>query len=224
MHSKTPDDLLYDTEAALRLVDSALSEIGHQSDEERDAEACVTIDLEGAAEILKRGYHDIAGVLESLRHSKSLLERATLDKIARTGEKLREVSSATESAATDILNGIERATTIVDDLDACDETGDRDGARALRGALRDELFALMGHMQFQDITSQQLAYASAVIEDIEVRLEAVAHLFELPLHAATESGVSPAAAAHFDPEATISGRVERQAVADEIVAASRHPG
>jgi chemotaxis regulatin CheY-phosphate phosphatase CheZ len=227
MPSKTPDELLYDSEAALRLVDSALSEIDDRSDGERGAmNRRSALDLVAAAEILKRGQRDIAGVLESLRHSRALLERATLDKISRTGDKLREVSDVTEHAATDILNGIERATTIVDELDACDEVGNRDRAQELRVTLRDELFALMGHMQFQDITSQQLAYASAVIDDIEVRLAAVAQLFD---HSPQETDVLPAssvlgaaAPASFDPEATTAGRVERQAMADEIIAASRH--
>jgi len=228
MPPKTPDELLYDSEAALRLVDTALSEIGDRADEEAESTSPRSaLDLAAAAEILKRGHRDIAGVLASLRNSRELLERATLDKISRTGDKLREVSDATESAATDILNGIERATTIVDDLDACDERGDRDRARDLRTTLRDELFALMGHMQFQDITSQQLAYASAVIDDVEVRLAAIAQLFERPLYEASEarhSATAKSAPQTFDPEATTSGRVERQAMADEIIAASRQQG
>lgn len=228
MPPKTPDELLYDSEAALRLVDTALSEIGDRAEDEAESTSPRSaLDLAAAAEILKRGHRDIAGVLASLRNSRALLERATLDKISRTGDKLREVSDATESAATDILNGIERATTIVDDLDACDEQGERDRARDLRTTLRDELFALMGHMQFQDITSQQLAYASAVIDDVEVRLAAIAQLFERPLQEASGArhhATATTAPQTFDPEATTSGRVERQAMADEIIAASRPQG
>jgi hypothetical protein len=79
----------------------------------------------------------------------------------------------------------------------------------------------MGHMQFQDITSQQLSYASSVIADMEARLAQIARVFD-----PTSSGVSApvtiaAAPDSYDPEASPLNRAERQAVADEIIATKR---
>lgn len=219
MTSKTPGELLYDSEAALRLVDSAIQDMGDPPATPDAAPAPPDLGLSAAAQILERGYREITAVLDSLRQSRSLLERATLDKISHTGSKLREVSSATETAATDILNGIDRANTLIDGLDACAETDDRERAAALRANLRDELFAVMGHMQFQDITAQQLAYASAVLDEVEARLATIAHAFEVP-HVGTLAAPASTAPQTFDPNATTGGREERQATADEIIAAS----
>ncbi len=222
MTSKTPGELLYDSEAALRLVDSAIQDMGDSATPATDVStARPGAGLSAAAQILERGYREITAVLDSLRQSRSLLERATLDKLSHTGSKLREVSSATETAATDILNGIDRANALVDGLDACAETDDREQAAALRANLRDELFAVMGHMQFQDITAQQLAYASAVLDEVEARLAAIAHAFEVPHASKPAEGLeAPATPQTFDPNATTAGREERQATADEIIAAS----
>lgn len=224
MSSKTPGELLYDSEATLRLVDSALREIAgqpHAASSPDSTSLPPELGLTAAAQILEQGYRELTAVLDSLRQSRSLLERATLDKLAHTGNRLREVSTATESAATDILNGIDRANGLVDELDACAESDDREKSAQLRAHLRDELFALMGHMQFQDITAQQLAYASAVLDEVEARLTALARVFEVP-NVSLNSAASerPAPALTFDPNATTAHREQRQATADAVIAAS----
>jgi hypothetical protein len=247
MSTKPPRDLLYDSEATLRLVDSAIEEIGDlgASDPQplslrlvspAGQSPALPIGLVGLSDLLARGYTEILGVLDSLRQSRHFLERATVEKLQHTHDKLREVSSATETAATDILNGLDRANAMVDELDAlAAERGDGDERPAgVRNALRDELFALMGHMQFQDITSQQLSYASAVLTEMEERLASIARVFDpsglgpSALGAAAGGGASPSVssspAVTFDPEATTQNREERQAMADEIIAARRASG
>lgn len=236
MSNKPPSELLYDSEATLRLVDSAIKEMGELGGDEtppltleQRLQAVLTpgpaMGLIGLSDMLARGYAEILGVLDSLRQSRSLLERAAVEKIHSTHDKLREVSDATETAATDILNGLERANTMVDDLDAyAAEHGEPDDrAGTIRNTLRDELFALMGHMQFQDITSQQLNYASAVLTEMEARLANVARVFDpAAFGAAPERPVVEAvdhdAPVTFDPNASTQNRAERQKVADEIVA------
>ena len=238
MSPKEPSELLYDSEATLRLVDSALRELGdidadeHPSIEQRLRSALVQgtsrhvahVGHVGHSELVARGYSEILGVLDSLRQSRNLLERATVEKIHNTHDKLREVSNATETAATDILNGLDRANSMVDALDrfADDHAEPHDRAAITRGALRDELFALMGHMQFQDITSQQLNYASSVLTDLEGRLAQIARAFD-----PTAFGVEPMIQANsgssfgpltFDPNASTENRADRQAVVDAIIA------
>ncbi len=236
MINKQPSELLYDSEATLRLVDSAIQDMGELGGEEQAPQsleqrlqAVLTpgpaMGLIGLSDMLARGYAEILGVLDSLRQSRSLLERAAVEKIQSTHDKLREVSDATETAATDILNGLERANTMVDDLDAyAGEHGEPDDrGSTIRNTLRDELFALMGHMQFQDITSQQLNYASAVLTEMEARLANIARVFDPAAFGASPARTVIEAEDHdrpvtFDPNASTQNREERQKVADEIVA------
>lgn len=232
MSPKQPSELLYDSEATLRLVDTAIQDMGElDADEPQSIEqrlrASLTpspsMGLSGLSDMLARGYAEILGVLDSLRQSRHLLERAAVEKIQHTHDKLREVSDATETAATDILNGLDQANTMVDALDAyASEHGEPDDrAAGIRTALRDELFALMGHMQFQDITSQQLNYASAVLTEMETRLAHIARVFDpaafgvAPTEPAATADTGPVT---FDPNASTQNRAERQAVADQIVA------
>jgi hypothetical protein len=220
--SKPVSELLYDSEATLRLVDSALDEI-------RDPEARSgayhhlaastggrPIGIIGLSQLLARGYAEIVSVLGSLRQSRSVLEKQTVERLQHTHAKLKEVTTATETAATNVLDGLERALALVDELDG--HTNDGDDAPRVRVSLRDELFSLMGHMQFQDITTQQLSYASAVIADMEQRLASLAAAFD---PAAFGTAVQPsetpdAAPAVYDPAATTHNAEHRQAMADEI--------
>jgi hypothetical protein len=147
-------ELLYDTEATLRLVDHELSE--HQGTATAVAElpapdavaASVTQDaahhlrallnepegrpvgLAALPFILERANAEIQGVLANLRDSRTALETATVEKLQHTTDKLKEVTSATEVAATDILDALDRTQGMVDDLEAADEAADRDRARA----------------------------------------------------------------------------------------------
>jgi chemotaxis regulatin CheY-phosphate phosphatase CheZ len=161
--------------------------------------------------ILERATVEIQNVLANLRDSREALETATVEKIQHTSEKLKEVTSATEVAATDILDALDRAQTLVDDLVAADDAGNRDRARSTRDLLREEIYAIMNSLQFQDITNQQLAYASSVLTDMEGRLLAIARLFD--------SAAAPNDASTYDPGATARFAAERQALA-----LMEHPG
>ncbi|MEO7512003.1 MAG: hypothetical protein ABIZ91_09600 [Gemmatimonadaceae bacterium] len=235
---REPSELLYDSEATLRLVDKAILDMGALDADEPKVDPtrsgmallqCDTRQPSGLTEIsehLTRGYAGILGVVDSLRQSRRHLERATVDNLKHTNDKLREVSDATESAATDILNGLDNLTSSLDALDTCAQERPEPDARAakIRGTMREELFTLVGHMQFQDITSQQLHYASAVICDMEARLAQLARVFDpAAFGAAASPEATPLAsdsANTFDPHASTHNRAARQAVADEIIAES----
>jgi hypothetical protein len=216
--------VLYETEAALRLVDRGLDGL---RDERPDAPPAF---LEGGlAElpaILERANAQILGVLARLRESRAAIETTALEKLASTHEKIKEVTSATEDAAINIMDACDRATQMVDELDAIDAEPAPDRARAgeVRGTLRDELFMMMGALQFQDITSQQLAHASAVLVDMEARLIDIARLFDTKVD--VSSFISQVASAApdektYDPNATTRDSESRQALADEIFTAAR---
>src|SRR6185437_5897864 len=118
-----------------------------------------------------------------------------------TKDKLAEVSSATEVAANGILDGLDRAIAFVDELDAIADT-DETRAIAVRSSLRDELFQAIGCLQFQDITSQQLNYASSLLVDMEARLSSLSDALDPNTSAIVEPVTAPGLRT-FDPGASI---------------------
>ena len=236
MTARHATELLYDSEAALRLVDSAIEDLRTLPRTGAVAEptangnlrdmlpASGSVDLMGLSEILAQSYGEIVKVLGSLRESRTVLERTAVEQLHQTHDKLREVTNATQVAATDILDGLDRAVALVDDMDARAKDGDADGGADLRGKLRDELFSLMGCMQFQDITTQQLTYASSVLTGLESRLAQLATILDpTGLQVASRAAVPPASSGPvtFDPRASMDDAESRQAVADQIFDRSR---
>ena len=221
MTPKRADEVLYETEAALRLVDHEL----HGLRDEPEAPMPEPIPMSGGLSelpaILERANAQILGVLARLRESRAAIESTALQKIAATHDKIREVTSATEDAAINIMDACDRATQVVDELDTIDaaETPDRERAAELRGSLRDELFLMMGALQFQDITAQQLAHASSVLVEMEQRLVEVAKLFDPNVEmtpTVREMQATTPDAQTFDPNATVKNPEARQSLADEI--------
>ncbi len=207
--------------------------------------------LRDLIEILEAAYGEVMNIVQSLRDSRGLLEKQAMERLSSTHQKLAEVSSATEMAATGMLDGLDRSLVLVDHLEAADatveeeaETSEGRGSGEIRDELRDELHGLIGLLQFQDITSQQLGYATGVLKDIEERMLRIAQVFDLSATGgeqfAADTGLDivdispdPAEAMHellgngeatgkgkdfdvCDPEASNFDADSRQALADEI--------
>jgi hypothetical protein len=230
MTARHANELLYDSEAALRLVDSAIEDIREASPRPstgtpaeslhaghlRDLlQAAGPLGLLGISQLLARGHGEIIGVLRSLRESREVLARTSSGRVQDTHDQLREVTNATESAASDILDGLDRAVALVDQMDAKASDGDAAAGADLRGTLREELFSLMGRMQFQDITTQRLSYAFSVLTETETRLAELASILG---PAALGAAGAPASTGPitFDPAASMANAEARQAVADQI--------
>lgn len=205
----------YESEAALRLVDQELDTI---RDTAQAGNRMVSVSLSDLPIILERANAQIRSVLSHLRETRHALQSTTFERLQTTHDKIKEVTSATEDAATNIMDACDRASQIVDELDTIDaeETPDREKALGLRSTLRDELFTMMGALQFQDITSQQLAHASTVLVEMETRLADIATLFDSGI--SFERPLAGVAIDHktFDPNATTRNAEQRQGVADEI--------
>jgi hypothetical protein len=214
MATRPAKELLYDSEASLRLVSNAIGELGAGA-----TDATPSTALAQLPRTLVRAYGEITAILERLRESRGLLEQASVDKLSEMQAKLSEVSSATEVAANDILNGLDRTVGMVDELDTLAALPDSAApSAAVRLKMREELFGLMVSLQFQDITTQQLAYASSVISDMEQRLSQMAELFD-PRALGIEPAAAPAPVrtpVQFDPHATTTNAADRQALADAI--------
>ncbi len=219
MSTSHAEDSFYTSEAALRLVDAALSELRDEGDEPLSLspggvgeQGSASIGLVGLSRILVRAYGEITSLLHNLQESRAMLEDAAVERLQHTHHKLQEVSNVTEIAATDILNRLEKAVGLVDVLEGADQSDRAETANALR----DELFATMSAMQFQDITAQQINYASSVLTEMEQRMAQLARIFD-PAAFQTEAGRIEPSAAAFDPDASTLNADVRQAVADAIV-------
>jgi hypothetical protein len=222
--------MLRNSEATLRLVDDLLHELEDQEGAELEAERVSQIvwqlqtklpGLSALPQLLMQAYGEIMSVIDSLQQARGVLERAAVEKLHHTHEKLREVSSATENAAVGMLDGLDRALVLIDRLDSEEVAGQSQDGAAIRDELRDELHVLIGLLQFQDITSQQLSYASTVLHDLEERMRGTVKLFDPAVFGehvaeAARAPATPAGPSSFDPAASTDGAEGRQAVADEI--------
>ena len=221
MTSPRAHEVLYESEATLRLVDHELHELRSSPDSMRQP------GLADLPAILERANAQILNVLTRLRETRAALQNSTMEKFQATHDKLKEVTSATEDAAINIMDACDRASQMVDELDAIDAAPEPDRTKAgeIRGTLRDEIFMMMGALQFQDITTQQLNHASSVLVEMEQRLLEVAKLFDANGDVAQLTGRTNEVADNgtFDPNATTHNAEGRQALADEIFTAIRAP-
>ena len=214
-------EVLYDSETMLRLVDSELEEL---RDDGRDA------GLRGnnvgvLLAMMQRATGEIAQVLCTLHTSREALQGVTLQEIHDSTTKLGEVCSATELAATRMMDGLERAHAYVDRLDEIDSLGTSGDtvieASTIRAKMRDELFSVMGSLQFQDITSQQLGHVAQMLRDIERRLHATSSLLSGGRTEATI--IANEQLPTFSESASTRNSFERQATADALFWCD-HPG
>lgn len=213
--------VLDDTAATLRLLEELLEELK----DEAHSPMSRTPALLALPQILLRIYAEILTVIKNLRQSKNVLQHAALTRLQDTQNKIREVTTTTETATTDLLDGLDRALAILDGLDASLAKGEGTGECSEQvGDLRDELHTMMNTLQFQDITTQQLAYVASILGDAEERLSAVVELFDstgIYSHSPEEDEVQNQDSAQdqgFDPNATVKSARERQALVDEIFA------
>ena len=235
----TRGDRLYDTAASLRLVDNELRAIGAevpaapaapapqvpapQAPDLRgrlrallDAPAEAPVGLAALPLILERVHSEVHAVLANLRDSRAAIESATVENLQRTSARLQEVTSATEVAATDILDALDRTQGMVDDLEAAEAADDRTQSAAVRDRMREEIFGMMGALQFQDITTQQIAAAASVLGDMEARLLQIARLFDPNAAMPGGGGTAAPDPRTFDPNATTRDASGRQALADAV--------
>ena len=196
MSPRPPNELLYDSEATLRLVDSAIEDIReleprgpdfHSNParwaDARDLRAGSALGSVDLSDMIGRGYDEVVSVLGSLRESRSVLARTAGRRTTGADETLRDVASATGAEATDTLNGLDHAVALVNAMDTDAQEGDAADRAARRRNLGDELLTLASCVTGQDITAPRLSFASAVLAEIEIRLAALATRLDLAARA-----------------------------------------
>ncbi|MCC7001878.1 MAG: hypothetical protein IT357_06960 [Gemmatimonadaceae bacterium] len=222
--AQSHDDVLHATDTALRLVNQALGDLGTA---EGLARVAVPMAEKGAhgngsllqlASTLLRAYAEVASLLDRIKQSRGILQEAADARLEQMNKKLSAVTTATEMAATGMLDGLDRAIAVVTELEQEAEESQDLVRHARYTALREELYGVMTFIQFQDITSQQLGYAAAVINDTEKRLEQLTGLFEpfaADVSAVSGNAVPHSAPKHFDPNA-VADKTDSQAFADSL--------
>lgn len=152
----------------------------------------------------------IGSLLDRLHKSEEVLRDAGLKTVQSTSNKLEEVTTTTETAATEILDNLDRSLALVDRIEGGEE------GENLCDQLRDELLGAINQLQFQDIAAQQISHVMSLLGDLEGQLEAFAREFD---EAAAGDVVSPERPARaFDPNATFDGADGRQALVDQLLA------
>jgi chemotaxis regulatin CheY-phosphate phosphatase CheZ len=173
--------------------------------------------------LLLRVYTELTVALSGIRVTRETIQMHSVERLRNTHARLNEVSSTTETAAMEMLNGLDRTLAMIDQLEGVTE--DRRPSHEVCDGLRTEVNQLYGCLQFQDIITQQLHGVAALLVEIEERLESVAALFEEPAADATPVDRPTAAAAAgsqaFNPEATMRDTVGRQAMIDETFRVAR---
>lgn len=165
-------------------------------------------DLTALPGLILEAYAQVADALGGIQRSREAIAHYSFGRFSLGHARLSEVTQATESATLELLNGLDRSLALVDAIAAFvpDQAAQEPVER-----LRHEVNELYGHLQFQDITAQQLAGMATRLEEIEARVRTALCLFEC---GSTATAPVSSTALSFNPEATFEAVESRQAIID----------
>jgi hypothetical protein len=189
--------------------------VGIAADSPDDAEAARgNPTVASLPSILMRTSQDITSALHSLYRSHDFLKQAAVQRLTGTRAKLNDLSTTTETATHRILDGLDNALVLIEEIGKV--TPDTADAEALSSQLREEVHGLITSLQFQDIVAQQIAFAVHVLEDTETRIHYVAQHLEKVFGKSEPVEHHEDGDGAFDPSASTIGVGERQSLADSI--------
>ncbi len=150
---RPPEQLLYDSEASLRLVDQAIEELD-ASGAELDVDSHgflvhVMAQPGGFAELsrtLLRAYAETFTIVQRIRDSCDMAD-SDADRLQQMHGRLREVSAAPVNASNGILDSVNRASALVERIEHADDAE----RKQLIAQLKEELNGVPTHLQFQDL-------------------------------------------------------------------------
>jgi chemotaxis regulatin CheY-phosphate phosphatase CheZ len=131
----------------------------------------------------------VAGLIENFHRLKNPLVESR-EKVPQATDQLDKISQQTEAAAHRMLDTIEQITQREEQMIAglgqiiqLTAKGEYDPISGLAQGLSEsanttlnDAFTIMNTLQFQDITSQQMDHAAALLEDIEDKLQSILHV------------------------------------------------
>ena len=166
--------------------------------------------------LVVRAYSEVTDALGGIQRSREAIQHYSFERLQRSHAKLSEVTNVTESATLELMNGLDRALALIDTVGAM--TPDKPEAAQAVDALRNEVNELFGHLQFQDITAQQLAGVGSLLEDIEARVQSVLKLFDA---GGDRNSAEATDGLAYNPDATFDDVQGRQAAIDATFATRR---
>jgi hypothetical protein len=187
MGTKAARDLLYDSEASLRLVDRAIGDLSSDTAHSDVDLPVLRQHLEqssGSAgdqvDALLDDYANAAAIVVRFCQNAGMLDGQIVGSLRPTPRGLRAISSRTAAATAAIVDGVARAISLVDAMDG--RQGDTDEARhAIAASLREELHMLTDHLQDQNITAKQLDDIENLFADLRGRVAQVVSIFSPPV-------------------------------------------
>jgi hypothetical protein len=183
-------------------------------------------DLAELPAVILRAHAEITEILGGIRLTREAIEAHAVERIRDTQNRLTDVTSTTENATLELMNGLDRSIELVNSLEQ-----QANGSASAEGfqVLREQVSALYNHLQFQDITAQQLQGVTHSLLDLEVRVAAVAALFDHSVRNGPRSEVLRRAldggsSAHlaFNPDATMKRTIADQTMIDEAFKGARN--
>lgn len=175
--------------------------------------------------ILLRAHAEITEILGGIRLTREAIEAHAVERIRDTQNRLTDVSSTTENATMELMNGLDRSIELVNSLEQqANHKASADGFQRLR----DEVSALYNHLQFQDITSQQLQGVTHSLLELETRVAAVAALFDTNVEGGAREDLlrvfDPGSSAHlaYNPDATMNRARANQTMVDATFEGARN--
>jgi chemotaxis regulatin CheY-phosphate phosphatase CheZ len=186
--------------------------------------------IRGLAESINNMAERIKGLQNPLSESQEKVPKATrqLDKIAEQTEAVTHHMLDTIEQLTqreqDVMNGLKQIKRMAAEgnlesvqtiADALIEKSDRSS---------NDAFSIMNALQFQDITSQQMNHAAAMLEEIETKLLQIISVMHGEIEADAVNW-SPQVANDrvFDPHADMVGRKTRQEDIDSLFESKETP-
>jgi hypothetical protein len=219
-------------ETTLCLLAQLLAELESRRDQSMQSEVVRELvhrlaaqpDLADLPALLLQVHAEIQVVLGGIRSTREAIEAQAVERIRDSRHRLSSVTSTTESAALELLNGLDRSLELINSLET-QSSGAGSGEGFQR--LRDQVSALYNHLQFQDITAQQLQGVAQSLSELEHRVRTVTALFDQALHghpARPAAALQSASSARlpYNPDATMHHSHADQAMIDAAFKGARH--
>jgi hypothetical protein len=176
MDSRIAAELLYESEATLRMVDTALDELaaGDPGNELRipgvllesfGTDLSEESEFEMPSELCIRAYWQVQEVADCVRESRELLRtvRVPADRVA---------------APVDERARFDRVLSLIDRLDSGSNAGSTSTDAALFGELRAEIMAVIGHAEESDQAARNVSLAISFLSEAEGRLTRLGNVFD----------------------------------------------
>ncbi len=176
----------------------------------------------------------VCGLIENFHRLKNPLVESR-DKVPQATDQLDKITEQTEAAAHRMLDMIEQITQreeqVIAGLGQISQlaaTGDHAPisglAKDLSGKANTTLndaFTIMNTLQFQDITSQQMDHAAALLEDIETKLHTILQIIGGEEFRGTMAQPRAHKERAYDPHAEMKDNHAKQSDIDNLFQATR---